>query len=83
LATSAIANTKRRQTAARLAFELPQLSASQILVLFDSPFTVRELPGNIKLLAERDLLIQSAFFGDNVLLTSKPCAGHWLTLRCG
>jgi hypothetical protein len=50
------------------AFDLPQLSASQLLVLFNSPSTVRELLSNIKLLTERDLLVQGAFFDDDVLL---------------
>ena len=50
------------------AFDLPQLSASQLMALFDSPSTARELLGNIKLLAERDFLVQSAFFDEQVLL---------------
>jgi hypothetical protein len=51
-----------------LAFDLPQLTASQILTLFNSPSTVRELLRNVRLVSERDLLVQSAFFEDDVLL---------------
>ena len=41
------------------------------MALFDSPSTARELLGNIKLLAERDFLVQSAFFDEQVLTSSK------------
>jgi hypothetical protein len=39
-----------------------------VSVLVDSPSTVRQLLSNIKLLTERDFLVQSAFFDDDVLL---------------
>ena len=50
------------------AFDIPQLSAAHLMALFNSPSTARELLSNIKLLVGRDLLVQSAFFNDDVLL---------------
>lgn len=49
------------------AYDIPQLSAAQLMALFESPTNTRQLLNNVKLLSERDLLVQAAFFDDAVL----------------
>jgi hypothetical protein len=51
-----------------LAFDFPQLSATQLSALANSPSNARELLSNIKSIVDHDLLVQTAFFDDEVLL---------------
>jgi hypothetical protein len=50
------------------AFDLPQLSATEIAGLFNRPSNIKELLVNLKILMDSDLMIQPAFFEDQVLL---------------
>lgn len=51
------------------AFNTSQLSAADIKVLIKSPTTARELLSNLQVLQTHDLLVQEAFFEDDVLMT--------------
>ena len=50
------------------AYDITQLSAPELMALFNSPSNSRDLLINLKLLSDRDLLVQANFFKDEVLL---------------